>query len=50
MGQLQGEGSQKRPKDKGAAAATGGSDGIFVLRGCLARGEANARSTRELGH
>ena len=30
--QLQGEGSQKRRNDKGAAAAAGGSDGITVQR------------------
>ena len=50
VGQLQGQGSQKRRNDKGAAAAPGGSDGITVLRGCLARWKANARSTRESGH
>ena len=36
--------------DKRAAAAAGGSDGITILRGCLARWKANARSTRESGH
>ena len=50
VGQLQGQGSQKRRNDKGAAAAAGGSDGITVLRDCLARWKANARSTRESGH
>ena len=42
--------ANKRRNDKGAAAAAGGSDGITVLRGCLARWKANARSTRESGH
>ena len=43
--------AKKDETTKGQLLLPGGSDGITeVLRGCLARWKANARSTRESGH